>query len=77
MSDADIRTAAGKARDYEEQVFETGAGIAIKPLYEPADTGNFDVGRDLGVPGQYPFTRGPYPGMYRERIWTRTRRIHP
>lgn len=71
MSDALRQTPAGKARDYEEQVFETGAGIGIRPLYEPADTGDFDVGRDLGEPGQYPFTRGPYSGMYRERIWTR------
>lgn len=71
MSDAVIRTPSGKARDCEEQVFETRAGIEIKPLYEPADAGDFDVERDLGVPGEYSFTRGPYPGMYRERIWTR------
>ncbi len=61
----------GAARDHEEQVFETGAGIEIRELYRPEDMGDFVSERDLGEPGEYPFTRGPYPGMYRERIWTR------
>jgi len=69
------RTAAaaarGAARDHEEQVFETGAGIPIEELYTPEHTAALDYQRDLGRPGEYPFTRGPYPGMYRERIWTR------
>ncbi|HQR18692.1 MAG TPA: methylmalonyl-CoA mutase family protein, partial [Gemmatimonadales bacterium] len=40
-----------------------------KPLYGPADwTGN--PARDLGAPGRFPFTRGPYPTMYTERLWT-------
>lgn len=60
-----------RARDYEEQVFETGAGLDIDELYGPGDIGDFDPERDLGRPGEFPFTRGPYPGMYRERIWTR------
>lgn len=55
----------------EQQVFETGAGIPIQELYTQEDVQTLDHERDLGVPGQYPFTRGPYPGMYRERIWTR------
>ncbi|MCC7413960.1 MAG: acyl-CoA mutase large subunit family protein [Gammaproteobacteria bacterium] len=59
------------ARDHEEQVFETSAGIEIEELYTPDHFGNFDAARDLGKPGEFPFTRGPYPGMYRERIWTR------
>jgi len=62
---------AGAARDHEEQIFETGAGLEINDLYRPADTGDFDYDKELGEPGQFPFTRGPYPGMYRERIWTR------
>jgi methylmalonyl-CoA mutase N-terminal domain/subunit len=42
---------------------------APKPLYGPADwTG--DPARDLGAPGHFPFTRGPYPTMYTERLWT-------
>ena len=71
MSEVAGEKSAGKVRDYEEQVFETGAGIEIRALYQPADTEDFDIARDLGEPGEYPFTRGPYPGMYRERIWTR------
>jgi len=42
---------------------------AAKPLYGPADWAG-DPARDLGVPGRYPFTRGPYPTMYTERLWT-------
>lgn len=49
----------------------SAAGLDIKELYDPADIAGHDADRDLGQPGQFPFTRGPYPGMYRERIWTR------
>jgi methylmalonyl-CoA mutase N-terminal domain/subunit len=43
-----------------------------QPLYTPSDLADrgFDYDRDLGLPGQYPFTRGIYPGMYRDRLWT-------
>jgi len=68
MADA-AQTPAWKAK--EEQIFETGAGLDIRELYTPEDIAGFDYAQDLGVPGEYPFTRGPYPGMYRERIWTR------
>lgn len=69
MAQEATATPAWKAK--EEQVFETGAGLEIKELYTPDDISDFEYSRDLGVPGEYPFTRGPYPGMYRERIWTR------
>jgi methylmalonyl-CoA mutase N-terminal domain/subunit len=45
-------------------------GIPIKPVYRPADLAGFDPARDLGEPGQYPFTRGIHPSMYRTRVWT-------
>ena len=45
-------------------------GIAVRPVYGPADLGGFDPARDLGEPGQYPFTRGIHPHMYRARVWT-------
>jgi methylmalonyl-CoA mutase N-terminal domain/subunit len=45
-------------------------GIPIKPVYGPADLAGFDPDRDLGEPGQYPFTRGIHPRMYRARVWT-------
>jgi methylmalonyl-CoA mutase N-terminal domain/subunit len=41
-----------------------------KPVYQPEDLAGFDAKRDLALPGQFPFTRGIRPGMYRERVWT-------
>src|SRR5215475_5595705 len=49
---------------------ETTSGVEIKPLYGPADVSDLDYARDLGDPGEYPMTRGPYPLMYREKLWT-------
>ena len=50
--------------------FETSSGIVIRDLYTPADTAGLDEDRDLGHPGEYPFTRGVQPTMYRSRFWT-------
>jgi methylmalonyl-CoA mutase, N-terminal domain len=65
--DATVRT----TQDAEEQAFETNAGIEIAESYGPDDIEGFDPAIDLGRPGEYPFVRGPYKGMYRNRIWTR------
>ena len=46
------------------------AGIAVKARYGPEDLAGFDPARDLGRPGEYPFTRGIHPEMYRARVWT-------
>jgi methylmalonyl-CoA mutase N-terminal domain/subunit len=46
------------------------AGIAVKPVYGPEDLAGRDPGRDLGRPGEYPYTRGIHPHMYRDRLWT-------
>ncbi len=55
----------------ERQVrYESLSGIPIKPLYTPADLQAFDYEKKLGFPGEYPFTRGVYPTMYRGRLWT-------
>src|ERR671932_1637823 len=48
----------------------TESGIEVKPLYKPDDLEGFDYSRRLGDPGEYPYTRGPYPSMYRGRPWT-------
>jgi methylmalonyl-CoA mutase, N-terminal domain len=48
----------------------TDSGIDLEPVYEPDDLGGFDPGRDLGLPGEPPFTRGVYPSMYLGRLWT-------
>src|SRR5437016_7929912 len=49
---------------------ETTSGVEIKPVYGPADVAALEYERDLGDPGEYPMTRGPYPLMYREKLWT-------
>jgi len=54
----------------QTRTVETTAGVEIKPLYGPADVADLDYARDLGDPGEYPMTRGPYPLMYREKLWT-------
>jgi methylmalonyl-CoA mutase N-terminal domain/subunit len=58
-------------RDTEAQVFETNSGLEIQELYGPEDVPGLDAARHLGRPGEFPFARGPYAGMYRTRIWTR------
>ncbi|MBI2153407.1 MAG: methylmalonyl-CoA mutase family protein [Candidatus Rokubacteria bacterium] len=50
--------------------YETLSGMPVKPLYTPADLKGFDYETKLGFPGEYPFTRGVYPTMYRGRPWT-------
>jgi len=50
--------------------FRTTSGIPIRDLYVPADVAALDAERDLGYPGEYPFTRGVQPTMYRSRLWT-------
>jgi methylmalonyl-CoA mutase, N-terminal domain len=52
-----------------EAEFSTISGQEIKPLYTEADTEG-EVEEKIGEPGTYPFTRGPYPSMYRGRLWT-------
>jgi len=76
-------TARGKERWEEETLkpflekhgerkerFITVSGEEIKQLYTPEDIADLDYERDLGYPGEYPYTRGVYPTMYRGRLWT-------
>jgi methylmalonyl-CoA mutase N-terminal domain/subunit len=53
-----------------EALFETISGEEVKPLYTQEDRDGADPERDLGYPGEYPYTRGVYPSMYRGRLWT-------
>jgi methylmalonyl-CoA mutase N-terminal domain/subunit len=48
----------------------TDSGIEVRALYGAEDLDAFDASRDLGLPGEAPFTRGIYPSMYRGRLWT-------
>jgi len=53
-----------------EDVRRTDSGIEIDPIYTPESLGGFEPGRELGSPGEPPFTRGVYRSMYRGRLWT-------
>ena len=50
--------------------FEFTSGIETKRMYTPADIEDLDYCEDLGMPGQYPFTRGVQDTMYRGKFWT-------
>ena len=50
--------------------FITTSSTPIKRLYTPLDVADLDYVRDLGWPGEYPYTRGVYPTMHRGRLWT-------
>jgi len=56
--------------DFSETPRNTSSGIEIAPVYGPDDLDSWDPGHALGDPGSFPFTRGPYPTMYRGRLWT-------
>ena len=54
----------------EDSTPRTSGGIEIGPVYDATDLDGWDPGLRLGEPGSFPFTRGPYPTMYRGRLWT-------
>ena len=51
-----------------ERTFTTLSGEPVAPLYGPEDVGPFE--QQIGAPGEFPYTRGIYPSMYRGRLWT-------
>lgn len=53
-----------------KESFRTTSDIVLKRLYIPLDTEGLDYLKELGFPGEYPFTRGVQPTMYRGRFWT-------
>src|SRR5712691_6848322 len=50
--------------------YETLSGIPVQPIYTPADLAGWRYEDKLGFPGEFPYTRGPYPSMYRGKLWT-------
>ncbi|HEX7216073.1 MAG TPA: methylmalonyl-CoA mutase family protein [Methylomirabilota bacterium] len=58
------------ARSPERAIFADSSGAPLDGLNTPADTAAVDYVRDLGFPGEFPFTRGVQPTMYRGRFWT-------
>jgi methylmalonyl-CoA mutase N-terminal domain/subunit len=61
--------AAFEAAKLRDANFTTVSGSPLQPLYGPQDA-PLDVECDLGLPGEFPFTRGVHPTMYRGRLWT-------
>ena len=53
-----------------QDTFETASGISEDVLYTPEDRDGADYSDNLGYPGEYPYTRGVQPTMYRGRLWT-------
>ena len=60
----------GSAGSRGDTDFTTVSGRPVRALYTPLDTADDDYLADIGLPGEYPFTRGPYHSMYRTRLWT-------
>ena len=50
--------------------FATVSNLEVNRLYGPNDVSDIDYEEELGHPGEFPYTRGPYPTMYRGRTWT-------
>ena len=76
----DIKTSSEKWEEIVDQVisrfpdrkqeFALGSNIKIERLYTPLDIKDMDYNKKLGFPGEFPFTRGVQPTMYRGRLWT-------
>src|SRR5438034_4706362 len=66
-------TTAHKAKEKNaerKQHFSTGSDIEVPDLTTEEDLANLDMQAKLGYPGEFPFTRGIHPGMYRSHLWT-------
>ncbi len=59
-----------KTKDERRERFETSSGIELPVDFNPGNTDQPDYRADLGGPGEFPYTRGIYPTMYRGRFWT-------
>jgi methylmalonyl-CoA mutase N-terminal domain/subunit len=59
-----------KGRGERRERFATTSDIEIADLYTPADTADLAPDESLGMPGEFPYTRGVQPTMYRGRLWT-------
>ncbi|HEY8199766.1 MAG TPA: methylmalonyl-CoA mutase family protein, partial [Actinomycetota bacterium] len=58
-----------RRRPEGKEAYLTGSRRPVNRVYTPADVAQMPW-EDVGLPGRYPFTRGPYPTMYRGRVWT-------
>ena len=67
---ATTRAKAVSRSPERQERFLTTSGAPIRDLYTPSDLAGLDEDRDLGRPGEFPYTRGVQPTMYRGRLWT-------
>ena len=67
--DGSVRVANDRVPE-RRTTFATQSGIPIKRLYTPLDVAHDDHLQDIGLPGEYPYTRGVQPTMYRGKPWT-------
>jgi methylmalonyl-CoA mutase cobalamin-binding domain/chain len=65
--DDELKAFLARAPESREE-YRTGSGLPVKRVYTPADLP--ESWSEIGLPGRYPYTRGPYPTMYRGRNWT-------
>jgi methylmalonyl-CoA mutase N-terminal domain/subunit len=54
----------------DKAIDRTISDLPLKPVYGPADVAGIDFARDIAEPGEFPYTRGIHPHMYRDRLWT-------
>jgi methylmalonyl-CoA mutase N-terminal domain/subunit len=70
MSRTDEQSSPGSDAGRGVRELRTSSGVEIKPVYRPEDVAHRNYERDAGDPGEYPFLRGPYADMYRQKMWT-------
>src|SRR5246127_5986074 len=68
MPETKEEKSAAPAKPAQNQ--ETSSHIPVNPLYTSSDLEQWDYDREVGYPGQFPYTRGVQPTMYRGRLWT-------
>lgn len=71
MSDTKPAEGSKAARETKIRDVRSSFGTPIKPVYGPEDLAGFDPDTALGRPGEFPYTRGIFPNMYRTEYWTR------
>ena len=67
---AEDYSAATRRRPERDYPFRTLSDMPVDPLYTHEDLDGFDPAAELGLPGEYPFTRGVHASMYRSKLWT-------
>src|SRR5438876_2443478 len=69
-SSSSVTAGQGPKAPERKERFTNSSGIDIRRVYSPLDIADVDYMRDLGFPGEFPYTRGPQATMYRARPWT-------